>query len=338
MRTRGAIAIVLAVAAVAGLALVRSLHVRADGASTLRRAYESAQRASYTGTVTTAVFYMGREFRTQSAVLHRGGEERIKYLSGPVAGVLVVARRGETRTYQPGARQVIVSRAPGGRSDGAALDLLLANYAASLAGSGRVAGRSADIVAVTPRRRGNPSKKLWIDRGTGVILRSEDRSASGELRSRTEFTAIRCGASAPSAAFEPTADIGPAWTTKERDRELTQAELQKAVGLRVVPPQYLPPGYVPDGMNVYSCACGCGHKAAHLRYTDGLNSISVFETPAHPACGSAACSVHCPTTGRCQVRDARQARVATASSGTRSIVVVADLPEEEIARVAKSIQ
>ena len=338
MRTRAAVAIILVLGAAAVVAYFGWLPVRANATSSLRHAYESAHRTDYAGKVTTTVYYCGREISIRSGIRHNGPEERIEYLSGPLSGVVVVARGGETRTYRPNTRQILVSRAASRRSEGEELELLLRNYAVLAAGEGRVAGRPVNIVDLTSKHPGNPSKRLWIDRETGIVLKSEDRSAAGELRSRMEFTEISYGKPAAGAAFEPTADGGPRWVEKERDHEISRAELEKAVGIKVAFPQHVPAGYVLDSITLYSCECECGHKAAHLRYTDGLNSISIYETPSHTSCSKHICSIHCAPNGRCEVRDARQARVATTSSGGRSVVVVGDLPEEEIAKVAKSIR
>jgi negative regulator of sigma E activity len=145
-----------------------------------------------------------------------------------------------------------------------------------------------------------------------------------------EFTEINYSAEVPDDLFVSSG--------KElAQAEMTPAEAGKIVGVKVTLPKYLPAGYELDGATIHKCECECGHNAAHLRYTDGMNSLSVFETQIQPACNGPTCKVHCPAAGACEVSNAEQAQVATASSGGKAIVVVADLPKDEIERVAKSI-
>lgn len=332
MKWRLAIIGVLAGAMIAGLRLWSPV----DGEETLRQAYERASRASYVGNVVSTVFDNGRESSTRSVIRHSSTGERIEYSAGPAHNMIIIRDGGETRTYRPEVCRVVISRAP---QTGAqqSLDLLLKNYSAVAGRSSRVAGRDVNVIRLTPRHRGNPSKKLWIDKTTGVILRSEDRSASGELKSRMEFTSVDYRAQSADIVLKEPGCVNASWVRTSAEQDISQRELEKAVGLRVERPGYLPAGYVADGFRVYQCNCKCGHKAAHLRYTNGLNSISIYETPIDMACGDM-CKVHCPAGGRCEVRDAGRARVATAGTKDRTVIVVSDLPESEIRKVAESIR
>lgn len=333
---RALIVLIVVIAAAAAVTHFASARNGRLGVARLQQAYSATNNLDYIGTVTTSISYCGRDFRGKSLVRHKGSGERIEYLSGPTTGAVIITKDGETRTYRPHTGQALVSQTGGRQAGRGGLELLIKNYNASVVGGGRVAGRPVDIVSLTPKHKGNPSKRLWIDRRTGVILKSEDRSTSGRVRSAMEFTQIDYGVRITDGIFREPAGTAAVRPKSDGNREQNAAELGKVVGIPVVFPKYVPAGYVFDSMTAYTCECECGHKAAHLRYTNGLNSISIFEAPMRPACGHQGCKIHCQMAGKCEVRDSCQARVAIASSGDRNIVVVADLQKEEIERVAKS--
>lgn len=330
-----ALVLILAAAAVVIYIYAGTPRTSEQAVARLRQACSASRDLRYIATVNTTVSYCASRISTQSIVRHKNSVERIEYISGPARGTIIVARNGETSTYKPDSGQLIVALGSG--KDLTDLDLLIRNYHVSLSGRDTVAGRTADIVELIPRYSGNPSKKLWIDREKGIILRSEDRTASGKIRSTMEFTSIDFLGSISDAAFEHPANAESTLVKLAGERKLSRAELGKSVGISVTSPTYLPRGYILDSMRTYSCGCDCGHKAAHLRYTNGLNSISVFETPADGSCNHKGCRIHCSPSGRCEVRDVCQARIATTRSNGRSIIVVADLSEKEITKLVRSI-
>ncbi|MBI2842261.1 MAG: hypothetical protein HYX78_02560 [Armatimonadetes bacterium] len=327
------VAIVLAAVGAAGFLLRPT--VRADATAELRQAYKASRSQSYTATVTNTLFYCGREYRTRSRVQRKGTLERIEYLSGPMEGAVVVASGAVA-----GPRGRADSPAPVGsvRDANKNIDLLLENYRACKLGRGTVAGRPVDIIELAPRYRGNPSKRLWVDRVTKVVLKSEDWSAQGRLRSRTEFTDVNYDVHLLDAVFKKSS-TGANLASFGDGPDLNRAEIEKAVGIRISFPAYLPTGYVLHGIRVYDCGCcTCGHRSAHLRYINGLNSISIFETPASHNCGGGKCSVHCPSDGRCEVRNANQANVAIAARSDKTVIVVADLPKEQLTKIVESVR
>ncbi|HOP80763.1 MAG TPA: sigma-E factor regulatory protein RseB domain-containing protein [Armatimonadota bacterium] len=285
-----------------------------DGTAELIRAYKAAQTLNYSGSVVTTINYCNNQLRSSSNVCCDGTAERIEYTSGPLKGKIVATRRKT-----------------GDVSD-ATLDLMLENYSAKLTGRDNVAGRDVNVVELTPKHKGNPSKRLWIDSETGLVLRSEDYSFDGSLRTKTVFTKVSYSRQDNQA--KGNTDVLPVQFVKKMDKP----DVEKAVGVKVSMPEYVPAGYVLDGISVHSCECSCSHKAAHIRYTNGINSISIFETPDSHTCGALDCGSLCPKDGGCEIRNACQARVALASSGGKNVIVVTDMPEQEIARITNSIR
>jgi hypothetical protein len=61
------------------------------------------------------------------------------------------------------------------------------------------------------------------------------------------------------------------------------AELSKLIEFEVRTPKWLPKGYSLQGAYPTPCACSERHQAARLEFTDGLNTITLFECN-HPRC------------------------------------------------------
>ena len=64
------------------------------------------------------------------------------------------------------------------------------SYVVTTAGEGRVAGRSATRVAVTPRDAYRYGYRLWLDQETALLLRSDLVSAEGERLEVFQFSQI----------------------------------------------------------------------------------------------------------------------------------------------------
>ncbi len=333
MRLRFIVALGIILALIAGLKLLVPTRV-ADASAILKQSCAGFDKLDYSGTVTSTVSYCGHKIITRSTVRHKGKDERIEYLSGPVRGVVIINTGKENRIYQPNTGKIIISQTV----DSTRHDLvsLLNNYKAIKTADGSVAGRKVNIISLESKHNG-PARKLWIDRKTGIILKSEEYSTDGRLRSRTEFTKISYAPQHIEAVNKLPDTVEAKWTREELDIPSSLAEVEKTVGIRTTLPAYMPGGYSLESASVYNCVCGCGNKAIHLRYTDGLNSISIYETPGSSQYGSNTCKIHCATKGRCVVADARQAQVATISIGKITVIVVADLSEAEITRIVDSI-
>lgn len=139
------------------------------------------------------------------------------------------------------------------------LPLLQANYRISVS-SGRFLGRDVDVVVLSPIHRDRPTRRIWIDRETGVVLRSERIHPDGRLAQVTVFLSFQV--------------MPRGWLNKTRlpanvnlrevppPRQVTLREAAKRLGstpVPVVPPPgfrpiayYLTPGRQPILQAVYS--------------------------------------------------------------------------------------
>lgn len=118
-------------------------------------------------------------------------------------------------------------------------------------GDDTIAGRPVDIVVVSPRLDAmGIIRKFWIDRETGLQLKSEERDGSGRVLRSSYFTAVQINADLKAIDFsEPKP---PAGVTVKRDVSTvhaTFADAEKA-GVTIRNSSNIPAGYTPQYVEV----------------------------------------------------------------------------------------
>jgi len=126
-------------------------------------------------------------------------------------------------------------------------------------------------VTLLPPHAGKPIRRMWIDAGTGLVLRYERSREDGRLLSASRFTSIRFGEPPASLFTRP----GPPGTriaaAHPAPRPLSLAAASARFGVTL--PAVLPAGYTFADANLLA---GNGHPVAHLRYRDGLSAVSLY--------------------------------------------------------------
>jgi negative regulator of sigma E activity len=157
--------------------------------------------------------------------------------------------------------------------------LLLRNYDVSLLRREKVAGRPAYVLRLASRHPGNPSKTVWIDAETKLALRQDLFDPDGRLLSASQFREISFSPSLPGNLFTVPVEARVD-KRREADGPLAGAQqppwatAQKAgQALPCEQPRYVPAGY--ELVHRF-CLKRPEREFAHLRYTDGLNTISLF--------------------------------------------------------------
>jgi outer membrane lipoprotein-sorting protein len=239
----------------AALPLLTGGFGHADPAGLLRAAETADQRLSYTGTRTVRAAGKHEGAAQRVRVWHLAPDStRIQYLDSKDGGVLL----------ECGSGRWFYSRRRGGwrpfewRPSRSRLDLLLRNYRVRQQGSGTVAGRPVVLLIVEPRHPGNPSKKVWIDASLRMTLREEVRDSQGRLLAASSFQKFELVRALPASLFAPPSEPAPAVVSS--------------------PPPFPPlrPRYVPAGYQEVRRS-SLRHGGVHLRYTDGLGTISMFQ-------------------------------------------------------------
>ena len=251
--------------------------IDAGAAAQLARMASAADNLDYQGTL---VYLADNRLETLH-IVHRvsGGEvaERLVSLSGPVRAL--ARRRDEVTCALSDDRSISVKRQ-------AALPTLLksttidpavlsANYFVHPLGETRVAGRDTDVVGVVPRDDYRYGYRFYLDRKTGLSLKSDLMGNGGIPVEQVMFATVQFGAT--EVAPEGLADPVVSRPTDSPAYVLDQASDPAATDFSPWRFETLPPGFalrmrdtLPGGPD------GTGGQVEHFLVTDHLASMSVF--------------------------------------------------------------
>ena len=186
----------------------------------------------------------------------------------------------------------------------------------------RVAGRKTAFIKVTPKDEYRYGYRLWLDRVTGLLLKSELVGDADRALEQIVYTDIKIPATIPPELLEP-AISGEGYTWYTDDGSQTTATRDTSSDWAV--------GWLPDGFEMsermVDPASPSKTPAEHLVYSDGLASISVFIERVSSAAE--------PIEGHSNMGAMNAyGRV----HGDHQITVVGEVPGITVERVADSIQ
>jgi len=236
--------------------------------------------------------YQGRQITTYwsngraSAVLvsHRAPYfSRIEYLSpDSQRGRLLVSNSREQWQYD-GQRRLLLHRVLAknlpDEDDLTSYNLLRANYLLAVDPVLRTwADRKAYLLLV--KRIGNHTlaRKLWVDAGSGLVLKREIFHEDGKIAVTVAFSDISFRPNLPRTLFSL---AGLAKIPKVRRQELA-AQAETLIPLNLVPAQLAGMAAAPTNLWGYRLVGASdtsvnGTPLLHLQYSDGLNLVSLFE-------------------------------------------------------------
>jgi len=211
-------------------------------------------------------------------IIHRlqDGEvtERLVSLDG--SGREFIRSGAELTCYLPDQRTVVVEQRPEGKP-------LLGNFPSfdeSSAGvydveevkRTRFNRRNTRVIAVTPRDEFRYGYRLWIDESTAMPLKTQLCDGRGRVIEQMVFASLTLTARIPNAAFRPdVATDGFQWIRNEREPVRALAASRHMMWSAIK----LPPGFRMTNRSAQLMP-GSSSPVAHLVFTDGLASVSVF--------------------------------------------------------------
>lgn len=161
--------------------------------------------------------------------------------------------------------------------DGALLRVLETSYDLRMAGTGRCAGRDADVVEARRRGATTLAARFWIDRATQLLLRREVYDDAGRLVRSSAFLDVEIAPAplaAASSAASAAVDATPAG--EETGEPVGPADLDRLRGSGWPLPDRLPGGFVLFDARRPARAAGSTGQVVHLAFTDGLSTTSLF--------------------------------------------------------------
>lgn len=246
--------------------------VSADAAlDWLNRAAAAAKQQNYSGVY---VYHHGEHVEVLR-VLHRidatGELEKVEVLDGTPRQFLRI--NNDVYCHLPDGKSVRLEHNAPRRFFPALLPAqpagLLQYYKAKLGGSERVAGRPCQVVMLKPRDGYRYSYNLWLDKQTGLPLKSRVVNDSGVVVSMFVFSEIQIGKAPDVASFHN--DLA--------GKRIQQASLDKPVEVAwdITPP----PGFeqVQEAVRMLPGKPG---PVTHLVFSDGLSVLSMFVERVDP--------------------------------------------------------
>lgn len=256
-------------AGIAALMLLSGI-ARADAAlDWLNRAAAAAKQQNYSGVY---VYHHGEHVKVLR-VLHRtdaaGELEKVEVMDDMPRQFLRI--NNDVYCHLPDGKHVRLERNALRRFFPALLPAqpasLLDYYEARLGGTERVAGRPCQVVTLEPRDGYRYAYNLWLDKQTGLPLKSRIVDGNGGVVSMFVFSEIQIG-KAPDAQL---------FRNDMTGKRIQKASLDKpaaAVAWEVMPP----PGFEQVQEAVRSLP-GKQMPVTHLVFSDGLSVLSMFVEP-----------------------------------------------------------
>lgn len=257
------------------LALVASNAHAGDAMAWLARASQAARQLNYAGTI---VYQTGSRVESSRIThLYENGREFAKLvnLDGPAREV--VRSQGEVRCYYPDAKLVRVEprtfRNVFPSLSTEQQESLSRYYEFRVLGEDRVAGRPVQVVVFEPRDGFRYGHRFWSDGATGLLLKARVLNERGDGVEQFAFSDFTINARIDQAMVEPS------WPSVPSDWQVLEG-----VSGDVIPQETgwlvarVPPGFAKI-MEGFRKLRGRRERIAHIVFSDGLVSVSVFVEP-----------------------------------------------------------
>ena len=259
------------------LLLTGQVQASDDSATWLERMGHAIMELNYRGVLVHT--YLGEA--DVSSIVHRVVDgvvtERITAMDD--AGREIIRSNGEVTCIFPDQKLIIVEHQDaleldGGPGVGQLPSFMVFdedNYSVDMLGPGRVSGRDATVLSVMPKDGYRYGYRLWLDKDTAMLLKSQLLDEPGRVLEEFLFTDISFPDAIPVADVQPSVDVDsyswerpePAVSSKVHlhDAEWSASDLPSGFMLAAVRSKQAP---------------GASDALEQLVYSDGLASISVF--------------------------------------------------------------
>lgn len=254
---------------------------------------------------------------------------RIEYLDGANRGRVVWDNGTLVWRWTPGRKRMTIARCRRGSDvlDPRREALILKNFVPHLAGAESIAGRPAHIVDLHPKQAEVGWKRIWVDDVCYAVLAATDYSADSQPLRSTRFEQVVVDAPADPKGFQPPMDLVVKYgAPKVADNfpGYQPEELSRVVDFPIRLPTHLPPGYEWEVGFPYPCECG--REAARLQYTNGLDTLVLFE-----------CGHTCPDGKECLIPQGSPSSVVRLHAKDLSLAVVGESSRGELEKMLQSV-
>jgi len=242
----------------------------------LERMSRAFLEASYDGVF---AYYSGEDLstlRVVHTVANGVQRERLVHMNGAPREIVRTGDVVECILQRDDEMLELESSIPSGpfaRAFSSAFEGVSDHYALSLHGTDRVANRQAVRLAVTPRDVQRYGFRLWIDRETGLLLRSELVDMKGTKLEVFEFATIKIGGPISEQDLAP--EFGAGALKTQLSLESTQQGAAPAKRRVNWEAHWVPDGFTMASWDIRSMPSSA-KSVDTLMYSDGLAVFSVF--------------------------------------------------------------
>ena len=238
----------------------------------LEKMHKAAHMINYEGTFVYGQNEQLSSMRVFHAVDKQGEHERL--ISQDGSGREVIRSGNNVTCILPDTNSVIVEKSRPATQFPPKfpmkIDSLNQYYQFNMMGSGTVAGQNSMMISIKPRDEYRYGHKLWIDKKTGLLLKTHLVSNDGQQIEQFMFTSINYPIMIAKSLLEPDlSGTSYKWYRAEdkQDKKPAQKSYWKVTRL--------PPGFIQDMQRMHSMK-DKRMPVEHMVFSDGLASVSVF--------------------------------------------------------------
>ncbi|MBI5041032.1 MAG: MucB/RseB C-terminal domain-containing protein, partial [Gammaproteobacteria bacterium] len=263
-------------------------------------------------------------------VIHRatkdGEQERLVALTGEAREV--IRDKDKVTCILPNSRAVMVDKSIPRQPFPAALprdlEALTDNYEFKVLGEDRMSGRPARIVAIHPRDAFRYGYRLWLERDSHLLLKSELIGGDGRAVEQTMFTALEILDTVADAELQP--ELQGAGYTQRGHATEGPAEASAQSGDSAWSVAGLPAGFMRTHHNRHGLPSDAG-LVEHMVFSDGLATVSVYIEPHRP-----------DAPGLAGVSSMGAVNALGTRVGDYQVTVVGEVPQATVERIGRSVQ
>lgn len=257
-----------------------------DGAAVrqwLERMVHAVKSLNYQGTFVYMHDQQLEAMRIVHAADESGEHERLISLNG--AAREIIRDDNVLTCILPDSRSVVVEKSRPRKYIPEGLlelgDNLTEYYDFMMLGEDRVAGRASQMIAIKPRDPYRYGYRLWLDRETAMLLKSDLMDEKGRPVEQMMFTNVTFRKYIPESLLTPEiSGEGFKWyREEERARDAREEGADGEWRVLSLPPGFMMSMHTEHGMPTSPM------PVEHLVFTDGLSSVSVYIEESKPSSG-----------------------------------------------------
>jgi negative regulator of sigma E activity len=218
------------------------------------------------------------------------------------------------------------------------ISLIKENYSTSTVDGIAIAGRDSTLIEFIPKNNEKRSRyKIWVDKETGLALRTEIYNPENRLTLLSFFSKIDYTIPPAEENFVLMVPKNTSLKAVKTRENMELVSLDSLVDFTTLLPKYLPKGFVIAGGRVKSYQTS---KELHIHYSDGLSGISLFENSS----GKFYTQKHKPVK-TVDINDVKgnfyqvgNIRILEWKKNGITLALVGEIAEDEFLKIARSIE